>query len=103
MDRKMGPGYFNQPDDDSAPSGSSNSNLDDTATVSDHGNPVPATVFNPMWIKLPDRLFGHSIKPMQIRVPDHGELEPFPTTKNMDIIANRIRKTTIGQILQGGR
>jgi hypothetical protein len=89
MDRKMGPGDYNQSDDDSAPTDSYNSNLDDTVTAGKYGNTVPVTVpvFNPRWIELPGRLCGTSIKPMKFRVPDHGELEPFPTTKNIDGIA----------------
>jgi hypothetical protein len=88
MDRKMSPVTYNQPVDDSPSLLSSSSNLDDTVTISEHGKTIPTTVFNPRWIHLPDRLIGFSIKPMNIRVPDHGQFEPFPSTKNMNEIAS---------------
>jgi hypothetical protein len=72
--------------------------LDDTVTTSKQGHPVPSTVYKRRWINLPARLTGCSIKPIQIRVPDHGYLEPFPTTRNIPEIASRIKKTTFEQI-----
>jgi hypothetical protein len=58
MNRKMNPVDYNQPVDDSPSSNSSSSNLDDTVMISEHGNIIPTTVFNPKWIKLSDRLIG---------------------------------------------
>jgi hypothetical protein len=74
--------------------------LDDTVTISEQGHPVPTTVYNRRWVDLPSSLIGCSTRPMQVRVPNHGYLEPFTTTRNIREIANRIKETTFGQICQ---
>jgi hypothetical protein len=95
-DKKMPAIQQNRPDDEQSVTNTSNSNLDDSTVVNEQVNPT--TILNTAWTNLPDRLLGDSIKQMPIRIPDHGELEPFLTIRNMHIIARRIRETTFGKI-----
>jgi hypothetical protein len=100
MDRKMSPVAYGQPRRELEQSHSSGSDLDDSVTISAPEQPGRIAVYNRTWVDLPSDLIGSSIRQMKVVTPTHGYLEPFPTTKNMNEIARRIKETTFGQICQ---